>query len=917
METLGEFSCRDCRMDFHSLELLEKHKVFFCIGSDVGDPVALRRGVQERRDHRRDDGKGVYPKQAGTPDLVRLRGQRGINPRNPHGAQPIVKREDRHLIGLTESSALQNLAEEVPGDQLSGRQQGHREKLREMTAQHGRQLAQIQAQTHLLEQQKEEIAHQLGVLAGQGSTAHLETLLLELKEQEERNEEALGELREHITSLQAPQGPDGNDDERKRHHVTFDLISSVDGPLHTQIRALRLAYMQSGGSDPAVLAQIHDLQAEAHTLEQAQPVGHDRTRRNRIKPSQRARNPEVLEMEQENQRLEEEILRIQLAKGKHRGEEGSMGSDLHHMQREHIHHMASIQAEIESLRRDVQKAREDPRQRRQAPPPPPPLPFLSQPAMHPLAQMHASPALPQPRPHSSLLGRRIIDSLDSLGPAPYDPAAGFVIFFDLVLGVDATLQVLRLVSGLYSGGQEVGRPTPLPPVHCQPGGALPYAHSLPPGNYALLSVKQPVPRMQPSGSFSLVVEVQAAGGLDECGQEIQRLASCGWARLDLFDPHNQVRSGHWRAPVRSLPVRPALSPGQLNSIPQVGSMELCVRVVNARDGDVQTLAKIDPSNTTQYKYPSMVSTHPAMLQANPPPPLSTVLMFGDTGLHCCTSTARSSTAPGNFIFGEQQIALSGLAPREDMILLLRFYLRPVGSSVPFSGLVKQRESPPWELEDLVGNLAEMGEFLSETNSRPDYDFLEHRHPFRAPVCVEGALNLPWAAFTLGLCSLSPPGAFYQGVRWATYDPPLPLLDLDPSSSTCAPRWRDGCKSFSERVSHQHFIAIIHLHAVSAVSFQDRSDPQSSGEEQGDGLSFSLEDQCWAAAPVSPEGEGQIRHHQLPLYQGAPSQNTDISQLPVDQLASYTPQPTPPKVPSTPLPDETLTSQLAARWCIKV
>ena len=75
--------------------------------------------------------------------------------------------------------------------------------------------------------------------------------------------------------------------------------------------------------------------------------------------------------------------------------------------------------------------------------------------------------------------------------------------------------------------------------------------------------------MQPSGSFSLVVEVQAAGGQDECGQEIQRLASCGWARLDLFDPHNQVRSGHWRAPVRSLPVRPALSPGQLNSIPQV------------------------------------------------------------------------------------------------------------------------------------------------------------------------------------------------------------------------------------------------------------------------------------------------------------------------------------------------------------
>ena len=41
-------------------------------------------------------------------------------------------------------------------------------------------------------------------------------------------------------------------------------------------------------------------------------------------------------------------------------------------------------------------------------------------------------------------------------------------------------------------------------------------------------------------------------------------------------------------------------------VSQVGSMELCVRVVNARDGGVQTLAKIDPSNSSQYKYPSMV-----------------------------------------------------------------------------------------------------------------------------------------------------------------------------------------------------------------------------------------------------------------------------------------------------------------------
>lgn len=43
-------------------------------------------------------------------------------------------------------------------------------------------------------------------------------------------------------------------------------------------RALRLGYMQSGGSDPEVLAHMHDLQAEALTLEQARPKADGRTK---------------------------------------------------------------------------------------------------------------------------------------------------------------------------------------------------------------------------------------------------------------------------------------------------------------------------------------------------------------------------------------------------------------------------------------------------------------------------------------------------------------------------------------------------------------------------------------------------------------------------------------------------------------
>ena len=35
-------------------------------------------------------------------------------------------------------------------------------------------------------------------------------------------------------------------------------------------------------------------------------------------------------------------------------------------------------------------------------------------------------------------------------------------------------------------------------------------------------------------------------------------------------------------------------------------MELCLRVANARDGEVQSLAKVDPSDRSHYKYPALV-----------------------------------------------------------------------------------------------------------------------------------------------------------------------------------------------------------------------------------------------------------------------------------------------------------------------
>lgn len=71
-------------------------------------------------------------------------------------------------------------------------------------------------------------------------------------------------------------------------------------------------------------------------------------------------------------------------------------------------------------------------------------------------------------------------------------SAGFVIFYDIIIGIEATLRSVRLLAGLYCNGQLLGQTTAMPPVQCQPAGPLLSTKS--PGNYAILDAKQPVPR---------------------------------------------------------------------------------------------------------------------------------------------------------------------------------------------------------------------------------------------------------------------------------------------------------------------------------------------------------------------------------------------------------------------------------------
>nr|XP_051713791.1 coiled-coil domain-containing protein 17 isoform X12 [Oryctolagus cuniculus] len=130
------------------------------------------------------------------------------------------------------------------------------------------------------------------------------------------------------------------------------------------------------------------------------------------------------------------------------------------------------------------------------------------------------------------------------------------------------------------------------------------------------------PGLPPSPSVSLVCELLAWQGMAGIGPPQPK----AWTSLVLFDRDQRVLSGRWRLPLRALPLDSSLSFGQLNGIPQyhfpssqAGQAELFLRLVNARDADVQTLAEISPASAHEYQYPPLVRTqvsNSSSLEAN-------------------------------------------------------------------------------------------------------------------------------------------------------------------------------------------------------------------------------------------------------------------------------------------------------------
>ncbi|KAM6984685.1 coiled-coil domain-containing protein 17 [Aplochiton taeniatus] len=627
-------------MTFKSSLLLEKHKKRFCIGGECEKtkeketPLSMLDRVREL--HRlRQEKRLQHPQRLDgeQPEQMNQRGEdrQRSEPRTPGDGSP-----PGFVQSATHKEHPRTTTRTIPDP--TGRAVWL-QRNRSLVNNHERELASLLKTNKELEWQKRDMDLRLQELSAQSrSVFKVERTLTELRDQEHRNTHLLETL--------------------------LDMLQHAN----TDTSAVRFSYLQNGGSDPVILAPLQELLHESLHMERNQkrgPQSQIQLRTQHHDPSKRRRDLTFVEME--NQRLEEEILRLQLQKRGRGGRGAAVTTDTHcrHVDQQQYR---AMKTDMELLKQELEISR----LRRQ----------IS------TNRTQKSPALLPPlgevRSETAARERVAMENVDALRPAPYDPVAGLVVFYDFLLGLSPSLRLCRLLVGLSMRDEDLGGPTALPPACCQPA-----SHSSPPthaslrGHLAVLATRQDVPRLHPASAVSLVLQLQAAGGYDAYGQEVRRLVLHGWTKLDLFDRHNRAVSGRWKLPVRVPPVRPSMTSGEINTVPQLDSAELYLRIVNSRDADSQSSAPISVSNMALYRYPPSSSersrnspyTHPSnqvpyhQTRRTSQPPLLYPLQSTGHFLHAYPTDRPTSQGPNHTpsyrpsrAFGQPRLSLLSELP---------------------------------------------------------------------------------------------------------------------------------------------------------------------------------------------------------------------------------------------------------------
>ncbi|XP_070562568.1 uncharacterized protein [Ptychodera flava] len=479
--------CPDCGMTFNTVNMMTKHRDKFCVGRttrltmtsddyssdeetvgelkkmkawhrrqrnlmDTKEKLLLQEAKQKEREERKKKAQvkkvleGKQRKPSPKRDLWELNAEYDALQDTEEklrtyidGVEHIMRDAERQAVLSRESSVSLPPMISDDNDETSPRwQREHQAHLRSLAENHGRQLRDLQGKNRDLELQKEEIRRRLEELGRQdlkSSDSTIERMIGALKDQERKNQKTLEDLKRQLLAIH----------QKPPSQKKIISIPYHTGSLVSEISAMRLAYLQSGGNDPVVLAQMHDMQAEAQMLED---IAKSKVKKKKKpKENDNGFNAQVMMLELENQRLQEEIL-YQQNKRKRQQELDY---------EESMRRMRELQEDLARLRKELKQK-------------------------------------PEEKPSAELA---------PMFPMPYS-GSGFLVFFDFITGLEQGAKILRLITAQWEKENELGDPTTFPVTYCNSSGHPQY------GGFASATVatRQQVPNAKPEPTTAVVVEVQ-------------------------------------------------------------------------------------------------------------------------------------------------------------------------------------------------------------------------------------------------------------------------------------------------------------------------------------------------------------------------------------------------------------------------
>ncbi|XP_071116690.1 uncharacterized protein [Haliotis cracherodii] len=780
---LGIWKCHECSMTFTSPGLLAKHKSKFCPGntvsrttrildysprpdspelqkqtSSIGEKVSELQALKDRRSRMREVRDLEERMLLDKLDNTERKLNAGVGKHNKGRLhlshhkdvrqlqidyERLREREHSYPTGRHSTFSMNSdssMSIHLPDEGDIPRRNPDPE-LAQLAASHGRQMEMLQGRNKDLERQREEIRRRLEELGRKPVREEdpSNSLLDELREQELRNQRLLEELRRQLAEARQPINIIAEERYEQKQKQPFTYPIYYGSSLVAEISAIRQAYIQNGGQDPEVLAQLAQMLAEAQAIEDQLRNAPKQTKVVKEKKTSNEYMHSMMALEMENERMQRELMLLQeqnmLARNRRKDDrEDELEREIRRLQQEHLRRMYELQREIERIRQEHylhchqhhHEVVENPTKVIIAQAPPPPPQIIQQAAPPP--QIIQQPQVVQQPQQRYMEVEQVV---------PYDQYAGFVIFYDFLLNLDTKITAARLIVGLHSSTAKMGEPTYLPMVYTEPATRQ---HQYVDISNAVIGARQPVPRCPPQQDLGIVVELQCQGG-PASDHDTQRLITRAWTKIPLFDSNGKLQAGRFKIPFRNVPIKPFMTFNELNTVPPYADAELFYRIVHMRDVPSQSQSTIAANNRDLYSLAPQggmilhqlpVSPHqiPPPPSASPPltpnyhsprrssrqqevfppirsggTPLEPTLGFqvdrikhADSGegkvrltayykstgkvvqsstspVTCSTTAVRSNFKHGYHVFGQQEATFQDVAFQGDMILIARFYLR--------------------------------------------------------------------------------------------------------------------------------------------------------------------------------------------------------------------------------------------------